>query len=283
MSDFRYNNETKAMEVDRESEPLASAFLRPYNEDNGSSPSSLESLGPLVENEVEVDTSADATMGRAPVDDGIHEFVVVPIDKSKFGESWGVAFQLKKGEDGKPIRDQYGKTEPVTDANGAKTISYAWALMEYEANDPKQPWDKSHVFESYGKFGKIVNTRIDRGSGTSRVATLLVALLGEDAVPKRATDLKFVTHLVDASQSRPAIALETKWEARCVPCSRVKGDDYKPAAVGQNNFPQVNGKARPSIPCQYNCGNILKPRAKVMHYHPSKSGPVKITDADLPF
>jgi len=139
---------------------------------------------------------------------------LMPIDKSDYGDSkhsWGAARE----------KDEHGRQKP----DGK--ILWLWAKTDFQINAPKTAYDKSHVFENY------VSTMVMESSGTSRVATLL-ARLGVE-VPKRATHLDYMNLLIDVSQKRPQLQLETEWQAQCQTCgenARSRGEKYpKPSCA----------------------------------------------------
>lgn len=156
----------------------------------------------LVNDEMEVNTEADAFAGPPPPPDGDH------LAKLTLGRD---KVQLGEDKQGKP---------------------YYMVHVEARLVDPSGPLDNRVVFDR-------ASTMIMRNSGTCRIAGILRAL--GDSVPARIGARDLAKQFVDRLAGEPQVIISTVWEAYCSDCEKVqaRGEKRFPASGDGNHRSQL--------------------------------------------
>jgi hypothetical protein len=182
----------------------------------------------LANEEVEVNSEADAFAGPPPPDDGDHRA------KLKLGQRKVTAGKTKQG------------------------LPYFMVHIEATLNEPGQRFDGAKVFDS-------ASSMVMQSSGTCRIAGILRQGLKE-TVPSRIGSRDLTKMLVDRLAGEPDTIVKTQWTAYCGDCKESGKSKRGIVLRAQSRFPQnPDGTHRHQLECP-NCGSLLTARAEIVEY-----------------
>ena len=182
----------------------------------------------LPDDELIMDSEADAFAGPAPVPDGTH------------------LAKLALGQRG----FQTGRTSTGN--------AYVMAHIEGRIVAEGESFDNFPVFDS------VSSLVFD--NGTSKMAGVLKAT-GE-TIPSRTTLKDFANAFGTVLAGNPLVKITTRWEAYCKECPGKAGKTGKVVLRGMKKFPQLDsGAYRHTIDCP-ECGTPLSAQAKPVKYSP---------------
>lgn len=196
----------------------------------------------LADDELSINTDADAFAGPPPPDDGDHRV------KLSLGDRKVQQGTIKKG----PSK---GQTYFMVHVQGK--------IMPGDPSEGRVTFDNA-------------STMVMQNTGTCRVAGILKAL-GEP-IPARAKGSELARRLCELLAGEPEVVQTTQWSGFCQDCrdeyENTGGKRGKKNGVilrGQRRFPENgNGQHLANVECK-ECGALVNARAEVMAYKHASS------------